>query len=304
MPAEKEVYFFASDRAYHRGRDWYLTLMLKGAPPGAVCGEATAVYAAGTPCNDLADNQHGLASATDYGEPLEEVIPRRIKECLPGVKLICVLRDPVERAYSHYRMALLSRVESRPFDEAIDQLMDSRALEYARATHAASSGYVVLGEYARILSGFLRVFAREQLMVIFSDELAQRPAETLASAFEFIGVATEFVPDNLDTRYLTAAVKQLIPGLNLFVWRGTLAHIRPARALWRALPSRLHGIISHAYSIAAYRIQLWNARHGALDDEMSRSTRLRLITHYRPDSEALSDLLGMEIPWLDEWSRA
>ncbi len=304
MPAEKELYFFNSDLAYQRGRDWYLTVMLQGAPPGAVCGEATAEYLAVPPYKDIADTKNpNTAASLDHGAPPEEIVPQRIKQFFPDVKLICVLRDPVARAYSHYRMGILSRTESRSFEQAIDQLLQPRALERARATQTVTDGYVVGGEYARVLAGFLRVFPREQLMVIFSGELEQRPSETLAAVFGFIDVATDFVPENLNTRYLAAAVKQRIPGLNLFVWKANLAHIRPARALWQALPTSVHRGAGRAYSVAAYRIQLWNARRDAVSDDMPSSTRLKLATHFRPDSEALRDMLDMDIPWLEEWAR-
>lgn len=306
MPAQKEISFFASDRAYQRGIDSYLSLILKGAPSGAVCGEATPRYMAGAPSNTVVDNsEYGtLPSASDYGAPLEEVIPRRIKQSFPDVKLICVLRDPVARAHSHYRMSVLNRVESRSFTEAIDQLIEPETLERTRLAHSYNDGYVVYGEYGRVIGGFLRVFPREQLMVIFSGELAQRPSETVAKVFEFIGVATDFVPENLNTRYLAGAAKQRLPGLNLYVWKTNFARIRPARALWRALPDRVHRGISHAYNVTAYRIQLWNARRDVVDnDDVPSSTRLKLINHFRPDSETLGDMLNMDIPWLDEWAR-
>ncbi len=141
-------------------------------------------------------------------------------------------------------------------------------------------------------------------MVIFSDELAQQPRETVAKVFGFIGVAPDFLPNNLNTRYLTAAVKQRIPGLNLFVWKTHFARVRPARTLWHALPIRVHREISRTYSMAAYRIQLWNARRDAVSDDMPLSTRLKLISHFRPDSEVLSDLLNKEIPWLKVWDHS
>jgi hypothetical protein len=304
MPAEKEVYFFNSDQAYRRGRDWYLSTMLKGAPAGSVCGEATAQYMAGVPYRDATDKQQldKEADADDSHRP-EEIVPRRIYELFPDVKLICVLRDPVARAYSHYRMAALSRTESRSFDEVVAQLTEPSILERARIAHTYTDDYIILGEYARILAGFLRIFSREQLMIIFSSDLEQRPTETLASVFRFIGVQTDFVPDNLDTRYLAAAVKQRIPGLNLFVWKSKIARLRTARALWHALPASVHRSIGRTYSVSAYRLQLWNARRDAARDDMTASARTQLITHFRPDSEALRDLLNMEIPWLEDWAR-
>jgi hypothetical protein len=298
MPAEKEVYFFNIDRNYRRGLDWYLETVLRQAPPDAICGEATTEYMSGVPY--VEDEGDPVTRSTDT-KALEEVIPRRIKEALPDVKLICVLRDPVKRTYSHYRMMALSRVDSRSFEEAVDELIDPASLEHARVSRTRMNGYIVAGEYARLLDGFLRVFPRERLKVIFSDELAQRPAETVSELFEFIGVADDFVPENVHTRYRAAAVKQRIPGLNLVTWQMNLAHVRPARTLWHALPGRLRKAADSAYNVTNYRIEMWNAWRGSAGDDIPPSVREKLIAHFRPDSEALGEMLGRDIPWLAAW---
>jgi len=300
MPAEKEVYFFNMDRNYNRGWKWYSKTMFRHAPPDAVCGEATTEYMSGVPY--VADPGSPAAGLGDKAT-LEEVIPRRIKQALPEVKLICVLRDPVKRTYSHHRMMALGGVESRTFEEAINELIAPLALEEARLTRSRVNGYIVNGEYSRLLAGFLRIFASEQLKVVFSDELAQRPAETLADLFDFVGVSRDFVPNNLDVRYRTAAVKQRIPGLNLVTWQTNLARVRSARTFWHALPKRLRRTIDYAYNVTNYRIEMWNAWRGAVDDDIPPAVREALIAHFRPDSEALEKMLGREVPWLASWTR-
>jgi hypothetical protein len=304
MPAEKELHFFNVDRAYSRGWNWYSKTVLRGAPPDAICGEA-GQYMIGAPHVDRTSDKHAdsVASSDDNGS-LEEVVPRRIRQFLPDVKLICVLRDPVARAYSEYRMGVLDRVESRSFDEAIEQLMEPGNIGDARITHTRTNGYVVSGEYYRILAGFLRFFSREQLLVIFSNELSDRPVETLATVFEFIGVEPDFVPDNLNTRYRTAAVKQRISGLNLFIWRENLVRFKLARTFWHVLPSSVKTSVNRTYNVIGNRTALWNARRGSVDDDMSSSTRRRLIAYFRSDSEALGDMLQSEIPWLEDWARS
>ena len=304
MPAEKDIAFFNRPSEFRRGWDWYSTTVLRDAPPDAVCGEASTYYMSGTPFGDLIHNeQHDPAVSWNGDEPLEEVVPRRIKQFLPDVKLICVLRDPVARAYSHHRMMMLERAESRSFDEAIDQLLMPEAIEHARIAPTRTNNYVVNGEYSRVLAGFLRTFPREQLMAIFSDDLAERPAETLARLFAFIGVADDFVPDNLDTRYRTAAEEERIAGLNLYMWQEHVARVRAARALWHALPDRLRSSIDRRYRVMSYRVAMWNARRGVVGDDMSRSIRERLQAHFRPDGEALGRMLGQSVPWLAGWSR-
>jgi hypothetical protein len=304
MPAEKEVYFFNMDRNYRRGWDWYVSTVSRDAPSGAVCGEATTEYMSGVPYDDACDGRdrpQPLREAADR-RALEELIPRRIHDALPGVKLVCVLRDPVKRAYSHYRMMALGKVESRPFEQVIEELLEPATLEQTRVMRSRVNGYVVNGEYARLLDGFLRVFPREQLKVIFSDDLAARPADTLADVFEFVGVSGEFVPANVDTHYRAAAVRQRIPGLNLVTWQTSLARARAARELWHALPDHVRCRIDRAYNVANYRVEMWNAQRGVVAEDIPAATRERLAGHFRPDSEALAKMLGRDVPWLAIWA--
>jgi len=305
MPKQKEVAFFSTERNYRRGPDWYMATVLQDARSDAACGEASVAYMGGTPFADISEKEGcNLVIASPPDEPLEDVVPRRIKRLLPDVRLICVLRDPVARAYSHYRMAVLDRAETRSFDQAIDQLLKPSALEQARITPTITNSYIVNGEYFRLLAGFLRVFPREQLMVTFSDDLANRPAEVLAEAFRFIGVADDFIPDNLDARYRTAAVERRIAGLDLYAWQGRFARFTPTRAIWHALPARVREIIGRAVSVASFRVEIWNARRGTGhdEDEISPLTRQKLYAHFRHDGEALAERLNMTTPWLKAWA--
>jgi Sulfotransferase domain len=300
MPPEKEIEFFNRDRAFHRGWDWYLTKVTRGGPPDAICGEASTYYMSGC-LRSAPDDEHREPRGSLYdAESREEIIPRRIKQFLPDIKLICVLRDPVARAYSAYRMMALERIDSRSFDEAIDHLLTPSALDRARTVSTKTNDYVVKGEYCRVLAGFLRIFSREQLMVIFTDELAELPAKTLSMVFEFVGVEADFVPDNLNSRYREAAVKERIPGLHLHRWQSHLARVRPARMLWHALPEYVRRDLDGA----VYRARMWNARRGGLGDDISPAVRERLRAHFRPDSEALSDLLERDAPWLATWAQS
>lgn len=305
MPSPKGTYFFNMDRNYSRGWDWYRTRVLRGAPSDAVCGESTIEYVAGTPFGDIMQNERSGPPEMNshFRESLEEVVPRRISEVLPDVKLICVLRDPVVRAYSHYRMMAMEGVESRSFENAIDQLMEPATMERGRTFPTRTNCYIANGEYGRALDGYLRVFARDQLMVIFADELADQPSETLSRLFEFLGVAADFVPSNLGVRYREAAVKQRISGLNLYAWQSSLSSVGLARALWHRMPGRVRFSISDAYSAASYRIGLWNAQRGVTTHDIPPSARSKLIAHFQPDSERLETILDTDIPWLTAWTK-
>lgn len=299
MPAKKEIEFFNRDHAFARGWSWYLAEVTRGAQPDAICGEASTYYMSGRPGDMLAADRNDLPDISAMTTSLEEVIPRRIQEYLPDARLICVLRDPVARAYSAYRMMALERTESRSFEDAISELLSPVGLERARLTPTMTNGYVVMGEYHRILAGFLRVFPPEQLMIIFTDDLSISPADTISAVFSFIGAEADFIPDNLTSRYREAAVKERIPGLHLVKWQADIARMRSARTLWHALPRSLRTGVDRA----VYRARMWNAQRGGADDDMSPVVREQLRAHFRSDSEALRDLAGREVPWLSAWSQ-
>jgi Sulfotransferase domain len=302
MPAEKELSYFSLDRNFNRGWSWYLDTALRNAPKDAVCGEASVGYMMGTPFRQLAEDEHIEMNASKEMEPLENVIPERIKDSLPDVRLLCVLRDPVERAYSHYRMARLNNAESRPFDEVVEHLLEPDALDQSRTVRTLTNGYIANGEYARILLGYFRIFQPEQIMTIFSDDLANRATETVAQAFEFVGVSPQFIPDNIDAKYRAGAVKQRSAIFDLYAWQTNLGKIRQARALWHLLPDRVRYFISTKVNIASYRLALWNRQQSSAEEPVSAATRERLIRHFQPDGEALTDLIKTEPPWLSRWS--
>lgn len=299
MPAEKEVAFFSS--RYDRGWEWYTAKVLRNAPAAAVCGEASIEYMVGTPFSQVTRNDGGYRpNSEEIPTDLETVIPKRIRDCLPNVKLICILRDPVARAYSHYQMAVLDRLESRTFDGAVSALITPEALNDARVARTSTNGYIVNGEYHRILRGFSRVFPDDQLLVLFSDDLSREPASTLARVFAFVGVDPNVIPPNIGTKYRIAATEPRLAQLDLYAWQRALARSRPARRLWHLLPNSVREQVDRGYSVAGYRTTMWNAKRHGPQEDMSDNTRTTLIQHFLPDSQSLSQLVGTDIPWLTD----
>jgi hypothetical protein len=303
MPPEKEISFF--NRHYEMGAAWYTDTVTRNAPPDAVCGEASVGYMAGTPFADITYNERSDSDADhSHSKPLKDIIPRRIGDLLPNVRLICVLRDPVARAYSHYQMSVLDGSEHRSFAEAVDDLLDPSALADARVTPTRTNSYVVNGEYHRVLASFLEIFSREQLLVVFSNALSAEATSTLARVFGFVGVSTDFTPDNLDARYREAATERRISGFDLYDWQTSIARSRFLRACWHGLPRSLRLKVDRSYRVAGYRVTMWNARRSKTTQDLPAHTRTRLIEHFLPDSQALGRLTGLEIPWLADWQES
>ena len=83
------------------------------------------------------------------------MIARRIRELFPDVKLIAMLRDPVERAISSYWQTAVLGDDERSLDDALDAELSAEALEAARARPTDGHQHIVAGEYGRILEAYL-----------------------------------------------------------------------------------------------------------------------------------------------------
>jgi hypothetical protein len=192
-PSWKEVSFF--DRHWWRGESWY-----RGQFPlraGArLVGEASPSYLF-----------HPLA-------------PERARSLVPAAKLIALVRNPVDRAYSQYQHEVALGREPLSFEDALaaeeertrgetDRLLaDPRAFSRAWWDHT----YAARGRYAEQLERWLAVYPREQLLVVSTEELGEKPAETYAAILAFLGAAPhdleeyprvfdrEYEPMRADTR--------------------------------------------------------------------------------------------------------
>lgn len=270
MPPEKEAPFFSDEEKWARGWAWYVAEYFGEAPKEKIWGKATPHYM------------------------LDAAVPERIKATLPDAKLIAILRDPVQRAYSAYRMAVQRKLESRTFEEAIEHLLAPDQLEKARLRGGHTNSYVAGGEYGRIFSRYLDFFPREQLLVLLADNLNRQPQQTVAEVFRFLGVDATFVPPNLGQRYREGASRRLIPGLQYRSLKKSRA-LGVLRPLWRGLFSQA------ARRRFWYWLDLRNVARGwSKANGVSPEIVARLRAHYAPDSELLMEILGQPVPWVEQ----
>lgn len=293
LPAGKERPYFSHDGNYARPWDEYLHKAFTFADPAHRWGTVTTHYMVGGLYEASAESiARGLAGDV-------RTVPQRIHERLPDVRLIAILRDPVERAFSHHRMMVMTGFEHRPFPQAIGELLEPDALAQARARPAETSGYVVWGEYGRILGGYLDVFGPEQLLVTFSDDLLRSPGDALARIHSFIGV-DYIAPENLGESYRVGASRKRWQGLSLYELQAMLARTSSARLLWHALPERPRRRVDQLFTHASYRVELWNRRHGEHTGDTTPADDLalrRLREHFQGDCARLNALIGQVPPW-------
>ena len=291
LPASKEIPYFSHDRRY--GGDWdeYLAKAFAFADTESRWGTVTPHYMSG-----------GIYEGSVPGPPPasdERTVPLRIHERLPGVRLVALIRDPVERARSHHAMAVMNGWERRDFPTAVRELLSPDALDAARRVVSETTGYIVWGEYGRILRGYLDVFPREQLLVQFTAELRSAPAVVVRRVYDFLGVDPDYVPDNLGTTYRPGGSTRRLHWLDLTKLQTKVASSTAARTLWHSLPESGRRRVDQTFDRVNYRAQLWNRRaSGTLAPSGEDHIDDVLRAHYEEDARRLQSLLGTSPPWV------
>ena len=293
LPPGKEQHFFNHDEIYDAGWSQFAAGTFAGAPEGVLWGEVTPGYMAGCPIR--ADR----AAQPRPPERTEKIIPERIRATCPDVKLIAILRDPVERCISHYRMSALggSSFAQGSIDQRIADLLVPANLEYARRRRRA--GFITWGEYGRILEGYYETFPRQQIFVCFTTDLETAPRELMRDLFSFLGVGTDFVPQSLGAQYRKGGASPKIGWLRSpSDLQKTLVRQPVVRSIWRRMPANLQQRVIRRLREVNYRYDLWNRRERGSDSlGPSAETLAMLRAHYENDRPLLEELIGRPVPW-------
>ncbi len=183
---QKEVHYF--DRHFDRGTSWYRShFPTRGAR--ARIRRAHGEFATGE-------------RSPDY--LLDPDVPDRVRGLLPDVKLIVLLRNPVDRALSNYHHQKRRGQEELSFEEAL--ACELRQRDVLREPTGSNSPrnrlgrtYLARGLYAEVLERWLSVFGRDQLHVTLSERLFADPVQEVSAIERFIGVAP-VAPKNLEPR--------------------------------------------------------------------------------------------------------
>ena len=184
----KEVGYF-DDQNFNRGLAWYLAHFPIKSSAGfqQVTGEATPRY---------------------YYSPQ---VPQRVHSVVPQAKLIILLRNPVERAHSHYWHLFNTGREQRPFAKAVEDELrllstDSHLMKIG---FSGSPGYVARGMYSRHLRRWLSLFPERNLRVLISEDFFSKPAVGYNEITDFLQVRRH-LPKTFKV-YNSAAYKTPMP---------------------------------------------------------------------------------------------
>ena len=234
----KEVHYF--NRNYEKGERWYLDHFRDAGQAHAI-GEVTPDYIADPEC------------------------PQRVHTLSSDLRLVAVLREPIERAHSLYRLKLGTTMPYDTFNEAVEKHPDM--IEH--------------GHYAEHLERWWSRFPREQMLVLLYEDLVRSDAETIRKIYEHIGVRSDFVPSWIG-KTDNAAV---FPSLRAKLRRAGLDPL--VKAVGRSfIGDRIR---------ARVNAKKKNAEGIDIDPELKRS----LDAHYKPHNDRLRTILGRP---LENWS--
>ena len=182
--AMKELRYF--NQHFEKGIEWYRSQF---SPPRwkdgcrTIAGEATPGYLFGID------------------------VPKRMAEVVPQVCLIALLRNPVDRAYSHYHHAVRTAREARTFEEAVDAekewLLGAEDGASEREPHTGAGRarfeYLKRGIYVDQLLRWSEFFDKDQMLVLKSEDFFEREPETLKRVLDFLGLP-DWKPETWEIR--------------------------------------------------------------------------------------------------------
>lgn len=165
MANEKEVHYFDTDRHFANGKPDYSQYHISFSPNELhkIIGEATPSYMY------LYD------------------VPRRIWEYNPNMKLIVVLRNPIERAYSHWNMERSRNCEDLSFWNAI--INERKRCRTVLPLQHRTYSYVDRGFYLDQLRRLWTFFPKENILILKNEYMKKQPEKALEDVCKFLGVS-------------------------------------------------------------------------------------------------------------------
>lgn len=261
LPASKEAPFFSKDELYSQGWDVCFQQNFQKAQDGS---------------------KYGTASPQYFGI---KKVPARMHELFPEIKLIIVLRNPVDRAYSHYQMEIRADRETRSFSEAIDDLLQPEQIELSRnADLGVVKAYVSFGEYGFLTQRWLEYFDLDKFLILTMNEIEKTPKDAFSKICAFLEVDDTIMPSSLGKIFHQGGTE---------TWLPTTAKLKKFR-FFKILKSLVPRKI---YSRFAFWYKIYNVKTSKPPAPMTNETRTKLERHYAKDAVLFKKVTGISLPW-------
>lgn len=178
VPEEKrpEPHFFLKIQEYRKGFEYYCKRYFKDATHHKAIGEISTSYL------------------------FQPWVPGRIAKHLPNISLVCLLRNPIERAYSGYWHTVKSGLEKLTFDEAVfhEDIRIRETPEELRET--CPFAYIGRGMYYSQIQRYLGYFRREQFLFVLFEDFVSNPQKSFSEICRFLNVRDDFIPPSIGIR--------------------------------------------------------------------------------------------------------
>ena len=240
----KEIHFFSRPR-YAEGKGWYEE-HFKRCDEGKLRGEWSTSYL--------------------YSEEAAE----RIRACYPNAKLLAILRNPVHRAYSQYRNAV--RGGEIPKTMSFDAYSEKEKSVWDQ------------GLYAVQLERYLKLFPREQILVLIYEDIKKDPVAFMRRIHEFLGIRPDFVASMINEEVNIARTPT-------FVWIDRVVHHISEFLRKQGLDRFVHAVRRTGLTDLLRKI---NTKEGAKKSEEEFDARAGKA-YVAEDVRALSLMLGRDL---------
>ena len=240
----QETHFFDVEHNYDKGFEWYLA-RFTGHEQEQIMGQTSPLYL------------------------YVEQVPERIHQHLPDVKLIFILRHPVDRAYSHYWHVWKKNREKLSFREAIKHEEERIKKDF---WHKRNFSYLSRGRYITQIQRFVHYFPMSQMLFIIFEDFKDEPNSTLKRCFEFLQVENNLEIDISENYHPT--------------------YIPKSRLLKKVFKNRVTLSLPFYDSIEKLHQRI-NLRKGY--PKMDPKIRARLIEFFYDDNQELESLLNINL---------
>jgi hypothetical protein len=247
MPAKKELQFFPVEFNWDRGLDWYERHFAEASGASTI-GEASTTY-------------------TRF--PYSRGVPKRIAEVLPDVRLVYLIRHPIDRMRSQFQQHVAHGWEK-------ERSIDKALLE--------NPFYLDTSRYAMQIEQYLEIFPLDRMHVITSEDLQRKRDETIRGVYAFLGVEPGFASSIFEQEY-NATHRAARP------IQRRLQRVGAIRAVSRITPPAAKRVV----------IRMTSRRVEPTDVRVAPEVQRELEDRIRPDVLRLRDYLGGDF---DGWGIA
>ena len=240
MSTPKEPNFFSDDDIYELGLDWYANLF-SAAGVGDICGESSTHY----------------TKLPDYPQTI-----KRMKSYLPSLKLIYVIRHPIDRLVSHYIHQWSQNVIRTDINQAIDQF--DELINYSL--------------YSMQLKPFIEAYGAENIHIAFSEAFRVRPQYELEKVAHFLGYSKPVIwYENLPEQNVSSDRIRRFKGYDFVINHPLLAWFRKT-----LIPQTFRDAVKNKLTLKT---------RPQIDEEH----RQKLTRIFNEDLALLSDFFGVEL---------